>query len=606
MTKNHYERLSFLDSTFLAMEDRNAHFHVASVMEFAPGGLRSEDGSVDIDRIKAFIESKLQNIPRYRQVLNWVPLEEHPVWVDDAYFDIDYHIRRATLTEERDDTELHRLAGTIFSQKLDRFRPLWEVWVVDGFADDRLAMITKVHHCMIDGMAGVDIMKELLAPYPITEFPDAEPYEPRPAPSKVELLTDEAQRRIAMPFQAFRSFTHLSNSITGVVGEVETRLRAMRNALASGWLKNASQTPLNERIGPNREFRWMRVDLDESKSVKNAFGGTINDVVLATVAGAVRKYLLAHDVPVGHLDFRVMAPVSVRSDGDTTLGNQVAMWLLDLPIGLQTPRERYHRIAEETVELKDTNQALGASLLVQATSWTPSTILTSAMRLAGTNVRPFNMTVTNVPGPQIPIYFLDAQLEVNYPMVPLWTNHGVGVALFSYNGEIAWGVVADSDSVTDLDRFMDYLDESFKELVHAAKPKPARKPRQKAAAAKKPAARKKTSTAKAPGNGASKSASKTAAKKPATRKTSSAKAGGNGAKKTSSASKTAAKKPATRKTSSAKAGGNGKPAARKAAAKKSNTASSAAQKKPARSRSTAASKQPAKRTTAKPTTPKKS
>jgi hypothetical protein len=195
------------------------------------------------------------------------------------------------------------------------------------------------------------------------------------------------------------------------------------------------------------------------------------------VAGAVRKYLLAHDVAVGDLDFRVMAPVSVRGEGDESLGNKVAMWLLDLPIDLQTPRERYHQIAEETVELKETNQALGASLLVQATSWTPSTILTSAMRLTGTSVRPFNMTVTNVPGPQIPIYFLDALLEVQYPMVPLWTNHGVGIALFSYSGSIAWGVVADADSVGDLDRFVDYLDEAFQELVHAAKPKPARKPK---------------------------------------------------------------------------------------------------------------------------------
>ena len=432
---------------------------------------------MDIDRVKAHIESKLHRIPRYRQVLDWIPLEEHPVWVDDAFFDIDYHVRRATLTDERDDVELQRLTGTIFSQKLDRFRPLWEVWIVDGFKDDSLAMITKVHHCMIDGMAGVDLMKELLAPFPMTDIGPTTTVRAPPEPLQDRIAGRRGRRRAGLPFQALRSFRHLSDSITGLVGEVDTRLRAMGKALGAGWLKNASKTPLNARIGPNREFKWMKVDLDEAKSVKNAFGGTINDVVLTTVAGAVRKYFLAHDVAVDQLDFRVMAPVSVRSDGDQSLGNQVAMWLLDLPIALQTPRQRYNQIAAETVELKETNQALGASLLVQATSWTPSTILTSAMRLTGTNVRPFNMTVTNVPGPQIPIYFLDALLEVQYPMVPLWTNHGVGIALFSYKGEIAWGVVADSDSVTDLDRFMDYLDEAFGELVHAAKPKPARKPR---------------------------------------------------------------------------------------------------------------------------------
>ncbi len=526
MTDTHYERLSFLDSTFLAMEDRNAHFHVAGVMKFAPGGLRAPDGSVDIDRVKAHIESKLHRIPRYRQVLDWIPIEEHPVWVDDAFFDIDYHVRRATLTEERDDVELQRLTGIIFSQKLDRFRPLWEIWIVDGFQDDSIAMITKVHHCMIDGMAGVDLMRELLAPFPITEVGPIEPYEPRPSPSKAELLADEAVRRVAMPLRALRSFRHLSDSVTGVAGEVDTRVRAMGKALGAGWLRNASRTPLNARIGPNREFKWMKVDLADAKSIKNAFGGTINDVVLSTVAGAVRKYLLAHDTAVDHLDFRVMAPVSVRSEGDQSLGNQVAMWLLDLPIDLATPRQRYRRVAEDTEELKATNQALGASLLVQATSWTPSTILTSAMRLAGTNVRPFNMTVTNVPGPQIPIYFLDAMLEVQYPMVPLWTNHGVGIALFSYKGEIAWGVVADSDSVTDLDRFLDYLDESFSELVHAAKPKPARvkKTAQAAAAKAKPAARAKTEAATpkpkaATKKSAAKQTAATGEKKPAARKT---------------------------------------------------------------------------------------
>jgi len=509
VSETHYERLSFLDSTFLAMEDRNAHFHVAGVMQFAPGGLRTPDGSVDIDRIKAFIESKLHNIPRYRQVLDWVPIEEHPVWVDDAFFDIDFHVRRATLTAERDDVELQRLTGTIFSQKLDRFRPLWELWVIDGFKDDRIAIITKVHHCMIDGMAGVDLMKELLAPFPVAEVVPGPAFEPRPSPSKMQLLTDEAQRRMAMPFQAVRSVRHLSDTVSGVIDEVDVRLRAMSKALSSGWLKNASPTPLNARIGPNREFKWMQTDLAAAKAVKNAFGGTINDVILTTVAGAVRKYLLAHDTPTDELDFRVMAPVSVRSEGDQSLGNQVAMWLLDLPIDLSTPRQRYKQIAQETVELKETNQALGASLLVQATSWTPSTILASAMRLAGTNVRPFNMTVTNVPGPQIPIYFLDAKLEVQYPMVPLWTNHGVGVALFSYNGQIAWGVVADSDSVTDLDRFIGYLDESFQELVAASTPK---KPRPK------PKARAK-SNGKAKARSSKKTASKKAApKKPAAKK----------------------------------------------------------------------------------------
>ncbi len=475
MTDTHYERLSFLDSTFLAMEDRNAHFHVAGVMIFGSGGLRAPQGGVDVDRIKRHVQSKLHLIPRYRQVLNWVPLEHHPVWVDDEFFDIDFHVRRATLTEERDETDLKRLTGKIFSQKLDRFRPLWEMWVVDGFADGRFAIIAKVHHCMIDGMAGVDLLKVLLSPVPVEKIDPPQPYEARPAPSGLELLTDETRRRMRSPFTALKSIRDLGEGVAGVAAELEMRLRAMGRALGSGWLHNASATPLNRRIGPNRKFEWMRVDLDEVKSVKNTWGGTVNDVILATTAGAVRKYLLSHDTPVDNLEFRIMAPVSVRADDDTSLGNQVAMWLADLPISSKTPRARFKKVARSTAELKETNQALGASLLVQATSWTPSTILTMAMRLAGTSLRPFNMTVTNVPGPQIPIYLLDAELEVQYPMVPLWTNHGLSIALFSYNGDVAWGVVVDSDTVHDLNRFMDYLDESFRELVHAARPRPARK-----------------------------------------------------------------------------------------------------------------------------------
>ena len=475
MTETHYERLSFLDSTFLAMEDRNAHFHVAGVMVFAPGGLQTPEGGLGVDRLKRHIESKLHLIPRYRQVLNWVPVEDHPVWVDDEFFDIDFHVRRATLTDERDETELKRLTGKIFSQKLDRFRPLWEMWVVDGFADGRFAIIAKVHHCMIDGMAGVDLLKVLLAPLPVDQIVAPEPYQPRPAPSSLQLLTDETRRRFRSPFTALKSVRDLGEGVAGVAAELDVRLRAMGRALGSGWLHNASATPLNSRIGPNRRFEWMRVDLDEVKSVKNSWGGTVNDVVLAVTAGAVRKYLLSHNIPLDDLEFRVMAPVSVRADEDTRLGNQVAMWLADLPIANKTPRSRFKAVAKSTDELKETNQALGASLLVQATSWTPSTILTMAMRLAGTSVRPFNMTVTNVPGPQIPIYLLDALLEVQYPMVPLWTNHGLSIALFSYNGEVAWGVVVDSDTVHDLDRFMGFLDESFRELVRAAKPKPAKK-----------------------------------------------------------------------------------------------------------------------------------
>ncbi|MBT8200660.1 MAG: wax ester/triacylglycerol synthase family O-acyltransferase [Acidimicrobiia bacterium] len=468
MTDIFYERLSFLDSTYLAMEDRNAHFHVAGVMIFEGGSL--VDGkSVNVGLIRDFIDSKLHLIPRYREVIMTVPFDGHPVWVDDEHFDINYHVRHTSLPHPGTHEQLQEVAARIFSQKLDRFRPLWEVWVVEGLEDDKFAIIAKVHHCMIDGMAGVDLLKVLLNFWPSTDIEDPPPFEPRPAPTKAALLSDEVSRRVRQPMDLVKGAAGFLRG--GDAGEaLSHRARAMSKALGSGWLQNADETPINPHIGPNRRFHWTTTPLEDVKDVKNRLGGTVNDVILATVAGAVRTFLQQRGTETDDLEFRIMAPVSVRSEDDTSMtGNNVAMWLLDLPIDVEKPVDRFKAVGERTAELKDTDQALGASLLVQAGSWTPTTILSLAARLAATNIRPFNMTVTNVPGPQIPIYMLDAKLEVHYPMVPLWSTHGLGVALFSYEGQLAWGIVSDADSVPDAPDFVAAIESSFKKLHTAAK-----------------------------------------------------------------------------------------------------------------------------------------
>lgn len=468
MTEPHFERLSFLDSTYLAMEDRNAHFHVAGVMIFDGGGL--VDGkSVNVAAIRDFIQSKLHLIPRYQQVIMTVPFDGHPVWVDDSHFDINYHVRHTSLPHPGTEEQLQTVAARIFSQKLDRFRPLWEVWVVEGLEDGKFAIIAKVHHCMIDGMAGVDLLKVLLNFWPSTDIEPAPEFEPRPAPTRAALLSDEIGRRIKQPVELMKGAAGML--LGGEAGEELThRAKAMSKALGSGWLHNADETPINPHIGPNRRFHWTTLPLEDVKDVKNRLGGTVNDVVLATVAGAVRTFLQQRDVETDDLEFRIMAPVSVRSDEDQSMtGNNVAMWLLDLPVDLGKPIDQFIAVGERTASLKETDQALGASLLVQAGSWTPTTLLALAARLAATNIRPFNMTVTNVPGPQIPIYLLDAKLEVHYPMVPLWSTHGIGVALFSYEGTLAWGIVSDADSVPDAPEFVKAIESSFKKLHTAAK-----------------------------------------------------------------------------------------------------------------------------------------
>ena len=408
-----YERLSFLDSSFLAMESRDTHFHVAGMLLFEAAPLRRDDGGIDIARIARFIESRLHLVPRYRQRLALVPFERHPVWVDDEHFNIDYHIRHSSLPQPGRFDQLKALMGRLCSQQLDRSKPLWELNVVEGLEGDRFAIISKIHHSMIDGISGVDLMAVLLNLAPTSEIPEAPPFEPRPVPSGAELVLRETARRAGRAAAALRSVQTLSEDLQSMALEGARRVRAMRNSLGSGWLTLATKTPLNGAIGPNRRFETLKVSLADIKEIKNTLGGTVNDVILATVAGGVRNFLVGErDFDVSAIDFRVMAPVSVRSPNQRgTLGNQVAMWLASLPVAEADPEARLAAVALETENLKQTDQALGAATLVRMSSGAPSTLVSLASRLA-TGARPFNMTVTNVPGPQFPFFLLESRLRL--------------------------------------------------------------------------------------------------------------------------------------------------------------------------------------------------
>ncbi|HLF43989.1 MAG TPA: WS/DGAT domain-containing protein, partial [Acidimicrobiia bacterium] len=241
---------------------------------------------------------------------------------------------------------------------------------------------------------------------------------------------------------------------------------AALSSLRSGWLTTSDRTPLNPDIGPNRRFDWTDLALADLKSVKNKLGGSLNDVVLSIAAGAIRKFLIeARGYDVSEAAFRVMNPVSTRrADQKGALGNQVAMWLIDLPIEEADPFARYQLIKERTLNLKKSNQALGAATLVEISSGTPITLLSLANRVVGSRMRPFNMTITNIPGPQFPMYLLESEMLANYPMVPLWAQHGLGIALFSYNGRLLWGIHADYDTLPDSDLFLRFIHDSFAEL----------------------------------------------------------------------------------------------------------------------------------------------
>jgi WS/DGAT/MGAT family acyltransferase len=463
-----YERLGFLDNSFLIAESPTNHMHIAGTATYDAGPLRTADGGIDIARIRDYVSSRLHLIPRYRQVLLEVPIDGHPAWVDDQHFNIDYHVRHTSLPRPGDDQQLKRLSGRIMSQQLDRSKPLWEMWIVEGLAGaDRFAVITKVHHCMIDGMSSVDLLEVLLTPSPRADVDPAPRWVPRPVPTRWALIQAETLRRLRAPIETIAGFRRVLSEVEDPRSNMRAMVRAVRDTVGMG-LRVVSDTPLNKPIGPHRRFDWLAMSLADVKAIKQALGGSLNDVVLATVAGAVREYLEGRHVNVDGLEFRVMAPVSVRSTAERgTLGNRVSAWIVDMPIAERDPRRRLERIRETTSRLKESKQALGAELLTQAVSWTPSTLLSLGSRMV-LRALPFNLVVTNVPGPQVPLYMLGARMLDNYGQVPLTDYLGLGIVLFSYAGKLCWGFTGDWDLVPDLADFVRAVEVAFRELCAAA------------------------------------------------------------------------------------------------------------------------------------------
>ena len=557
----HYERLSYLDNSFLAIESRTTHMHVAGIALFDASSVLSDDGGIDIDRIRRYVASKLHLIPRYRQRLAFVPVERHPVWVDDEHFNLEYHVRHTSLPKPGTFDQLKKFVGRVHSQQLDRSKPLWEMYVVEGVEADRFALISKVHHCMIDGMAGVDLMAVLLGLAPSDEIEELPVFRPRPVPTGAELVLKETSRRTADAIARVRSIGRLAEDARSAAELAARRIRAVSYSLGSGWLTPAAKTPINGHITPNRRFDVLQTDLAGIKAIKNALGGTVNDVILAIVAGGVRRFLQdARDFTIpDDIDFRVMAPVSVRDPSQRgTLGNQVAMWLADMPVAEPDPLARLTAIRAVTKHLRETDQAYGAATLVRMSAGAPATLVSLASRLAAA-ARPFNMTVTNIPGPQFPLYLLGSKMLEQYPLVPLYESHGVGVAVFSYDGAMQWGFNADFDLLADLPEFVAAVDAEYHELADLAAMAPKEQVAQKATAATKrkgPKPRPPLGTkspAGASGAGATAPATKTAAKKPA------------------------AKKPATRKLPATKSPAK-KSLAKKSLAKKSPAKRAAAKK----------------------------
>jgi len=466
MSHYNYDRLSAQDASFLVFESPNVPMHIAATQIYRPGPLINEAGGVDFKAIKHNIESVLHLIPRYRQKLKWIPLANMPVWVDDRDFNLEYHVRHTSLPQPGNMDQLKQLSARIMSLQLDRARPLWEMWVVEGLAEGGFAMVSKMHHCMLDGESGADLAQILMSPDPKHSPPtDAPKFIPRPVPTATDLVRDEAIRRATMPFQALRSFQNFSRETADLREEVEIRFKALAK-LAGYVVKGSSETPMNGTLGPHRRCDWLTMPLADVKLVRRALGCTVNDIVLAIVTGAVRDFLTRRLVRLDDVDFRVSAPVSVRRDEDKGhMGNKVSSWIVQLPVAESDPLRRLEIIHEMTEELKSSQQALGVEMMMAVAELTPGVLLSLGARAAS---GPINMIVTNVPGPQFPLYMMGNELLESFPQVPLLENTGLGVALFSYNGSLCWGFNADYELLPDLDSFRKGVQTAFDELSKAA------------------------------------------------------------------------------------------------------------------------------------------
>ena len=461
--QGHKDRLSAVDASFLAQEKQSSHMHVGALVLFdGPPPSREE--------FREHLGARLSRVPRYRQKLAFPPLDAgRPFWVDDPTFNLDYHVRHTALPKPGTDDQLRELLGRIFSQRLDRSKPLWEVWIVHGLDGGRFALISKTHHALVDGVSGVDIATVLFDLGPVPEEPEAqEPWTPAPEPSGAELVADGFVGLARTPFSlAGRALGALQRPAQ----TVEQVLEAAEGIGEVVWagMNPAPDVPLNVPIGPHRRLRWLQSRLADFKEVKNSLGGTVNDAVLTVVAGALRRWLHDRGVRTEGVELRALVPVSIRAEDERgSLGNRIAAMRGPLPVYVDDPVERLRVVREGMGSLKESKQALGAEVIAGLQDFAPPTLLAQASRL-NFSTRLFNLIVTNVPGPQFPLYLLGREMQEIVPIAFLPENHALAIAIMSYNGKVDFGLLADYDAMPDVDAFATHLEESLAELLDAAR-----------------------------------------------------------------------------------------------------------------------------------------
>jgi diacylglycerol O-acyltransferase / wax synthase len=473
------ERLSPLDVSFLHIEDadRTAHMHVASIAIFeGPAPAQQE--------FSRTLNGRLHVVPRWRQRVQRVPFQlARPVWVDAVDFDLDYHLRRTALAAPGSELELRRLVGRICSQRLDRTKPLWEIWVVEGLADGRWAMVNKAHHCMVDGVSGTELLGLLLDLTPDTPCHGPVEWSPQAVTSRDvtldaarALATDTAEQLRAVR-SALRAPARAIRGVAGVLGGVRS---------LSGSVKVQSNSGLTGPVGSHRVVAWADAPLADVKAVRAALRGTVNDVVLTAITNGFRELLLARGESVDGRTVRTLIPVSVRAaradgaaTGDGTFNNKVSIMFAALPVGIPDPRERLEFITDQLAGLKKSNQAVAGEALTSMSALAPDALISLAARAVARAQGPtaVETVTTNVPGPQVPLYSLGRRMRRVYAYVPIAAQMRFGVTIFSYDGEVTFGVTGDHDASPDVDVLARGIRDGLADLVTIAKRQRSKNPR---------------------------------------------------------------------------------------------------------------------------------
>ena len=467
------DRMNPLDAEFLYLEDGTAHMHIASCALF-------EGPAPPYDQLVDRIQAKLPLVPRYRQRVRFLPMDlRRPLWVDDPHFNLEYHVRHSALAPPGGKAELCRLMGRLMSQELDRCRPLWEAWVVEGLADGEWAVISKIHHCMVDGVAGVDLMSVVLdlerEPPPVV----VDGWVPEPEPSALRLAVDGAVNIVARPAAQLRGAL--------------AALGSPRQALARGWtiasglrgygsaLRPTPPTSLDGTIGPHRRWTYAGGTLEDIRTIRKALGGTVNDVVVAAVTSGFRDLIVARGEDPERVALRTLVPVSVRQEiGQGVYDNQVSAIFLDLPVHIADPRERLAAVHAEMDRLKQSHEAEAGQALTHLAGAVPPAFMGQGTRLvsrllARVPQRTMNTVTTNVPGPQFPLYFAGREMLEYLPYVPIGPGVRIGVAILSYNGRLHFAVTGDYDTAPDIGILGEGIEAALETLLGLARPRRAKR-----------------------------------------------------------------------------------------------------------------------------------